>query len=33
MDIKQMIGACIAGIRSNKGMTQEYLAGQMGISF
>ncbi len=32
MDIKQMIGARIAEIRSKKGMTQEYLAGQMGIS-
>jgi transcriptional regulator with XRE-family HTH domain len=32
VDIKQMIGARIAEIRSKKGMTQEYLAGQMGIS-
>ena len=32
MDIKQMIGARIAEIRSKKGMTQEHLAGEMGIS-
>lgn len=32
MDKKQMIGARIAEIRSKKGMTQEYLAGQMEIS-
>lgn len=32
MDIKQMIGARIADIRAQKGMTQEHLAGKMGIS-
>ena len=32
MDIKQMIGARIAEIRSQKGITQEHLAGKMGIS-
>jgi transcriptional regulator with XRE-family HTH domain len=32
VDIKQMIGARIAELRSQKNMTQEYLAGKMGIS-
>ena len=32
MDIKEMIGARIAKIRSKKGMTQEKLADKMGIS-
>ena len=32
MDIKQMIGARIAEIRAQKSMTQEHLAGKMGIS-
>ncbi|MCK9390697.1 MAG: helix-turn-helix domain-containing protein [Syntrophales bacterium] len=32
MDTKQMIGTRIAEIRSQKGMTQEHLAGEMGIS-
>jgi len=32
VDIKQMIGARIAEIRAQKGMSQEYLAGEMGIS-
>ena len=31
MDIKQMIGKRIAEIRAKKGMTQEQLAGKMGI--
>ena len=31
MDIKQMIGARIAEIRAHEGMTQEQLAGKMGI--
>lgn len=31
LDIKQMIGKRIAEIRSRKGMTQEQLAGKMGI--
>jgi len=32
VDIKQMIGSRLAEIRSQKGMTQEHLAGEMGIS-
>lgn len=32
MDIKKMIGTRIAEIRTQKGMTQEHLAGEMGIS-
>lgn len=32
MDTKQMIGVRISKIRSEKGMTQECLAGKMGIS-
>ena len=32
MDVKRMIGARIAEIRSQKSMTQEHLAGEMGIS-
>ena len=32
MDTKQMIGARIAEIRNRKGITQEQLAGKMGIS-
>ncbi|MCX5905342.1 MAG: helix-turn-helix transcriptional regulator [Proteobacteria bacterium] len=32
MDTKQMIGVRIAEMRSTKGMTQEHLAGKMGIS-
>jgi transcriptional regulator with XRE-family HTH domain len=32
VDTKLMIGSRIAEMRSTKGMTQEYLAGKMGIS-
>ena len=32
MDIKRMIGTRIAEIRNRKGMTQEELAGKMGIN-